>query len=454
MAEFNVHQSSDTAVPDHSSSGNTSGAQSISDSLFGDECMFEGLTLSAIEVNTEPVDVTVYLDSLTQRLERFQDDYKTFADIQNIAKNSETDQSTTVNLETVTITPMCIDKILKLDKVSATITLATKYGDIHLPVPKKEAAPEYYVCFERVFQRTLETAVSMGKLLPTGTGSLQQIRKSLLAEAKQLLKYHKIDKLVAPTATLILATIIIDRVRDDVVTKVLSEMENKTRKVDPETDGMWLIGDTLSLEGNVSAARKRPITAKYRLDDHQVQLLVNLCFSTQPRTKAAAKLNLLSKVKDEISSDIKRNPAEVLARALAESELTQEEVLSVVFSTDVKTLQSRCPHCEQSVNPGMITYHGDCLVIRWLVKNFFFKHDAEQGVLTAQSARFISKTDRYLLDQLESKVRCLQGSFGLRKDGRFSQMKMSKDGMQSSYSYKLYQPTSTASYGAHQQSRH
>lgn len=157
--------------------------------------------------------------------------------------------------------------------------------------------------------------------------------------------------------------------------------------VDPLTQGLWVVSPSESHPA-LSAARSRKVTSIYELDENQTQNLIALAFSTKPREKAAAKLNLFARVKGTKRDDIKDDPKRVLSIVFSESELTQLEIKAMIFNK-TRDSQPSCTLCTTPVELEGVTYHQECDVIKWLVDNFFFKYDRQLGILSTQRVIFL-----------------------------------------------------------------
>lgn len=177
--------------------------------------------------------------------------------------------------------------------------------------------------------------------------------------------------------------------------------------VDPLTQGLWVVSPSESHPAT-NASRTQKVTSIYELDENQTQHLISLAFSTKPREKAAAKLNLFSRVKGPRTDDMKSDPQRVLSIVFSETELTQAEIKAMVFQKQKKA-QPACPSCSTPVELSGVTYHPECDVIKWLMEIFFFIIHAKSSIsrsISESDARNHSTVSQNVKQSLQDTRRC------------------------------------------------
>lgn len=427
---FQAMQSSDTDMQHQQS---TTQAQP---SLFGDEVLFEGLEITSISTNeSADVSIDMYFDSLKHRLQVYEEEYKSVQDLIDIEKYSKNDQETTVNKVMRQIDTSCINDVLQRNNIEAKTNVCTPYGEFTLFVPRLESTDMYIKCFSRVLTRTIDSVKTLNSILQKQPAGIEKYRMHFLEIAEKALEQHVLNPSRKRVIAVMLQALLWEKLRDRLFNRAQALYGDKDIYIDQLTQGLWIANST---EEQLPASRRKVLVPKYKLDDQQTQWLVKLVFSPKPREKAAAKLNLFSKVRDSIINDIKSKSAQVLAHALSEIDLTQDEVLAVLF-TDIRSEQSQCPYCETQLELGNAIYHRKCPVTSWLVEHFFFKFEEGEGLLTRQKMTYVDKNQRAVLENIERHTAKLHQPFLLRRQGKYAQMRPTTEGIKTVYEFQTPQ---------------
>uniref|UniRef100_A0A0C9REU8 KIAA0141 protein n=1 Tax=Fopius arisanus TaxID=64838 RepID=A0A0C9REU8_9HYME len=426
--DFNVNQSSEIEV-----NKQTQPSENVTNpSLFGDEVLFEGLEISSISTNeSTDVSIDVYFDSLKKRLDRYEDEYKSVDDLIDIEKNSKNDQETTVNKVMRQIDTSCINDVLQRNKIEAKMAVQTPYGEFTLFVPTIENTDMYLKCFARVITKTIQSVKTLNSVLQKRPADIVRYQKHFEDLSFELLKQHALNPSRKRVVTILLQALFWEKLRDKLLNRVEALYGSKEIYLDESTQGLWISNNN---DESIPASKRKVLVPKYKLDDQQTQWLVKLVFSPKPREKAAAKLNLFSKVKDSIIQDIKSKSAKVLAQTLSEIDLSQDEVLAVLF-TDIRNEQSQCPNCGTQLELDNAIYHRRCPVMDWLVEHFFFKFDEEKGLLMRQKMMYLDKSQRAVLEIIEKRTAQLHQPFQLRRQGKYAQMRPTPEGFKTVYEF-------------------
>lgn len=134
------------------------------------------------------------------------------------------------------------------------------------------------------------------------------------------------------------------------------------------SDGLWLVPKTKEATGLIEtlATKHVPAVKRLALDSRQVQQLVTVMFSSDPKSRANAKLDLSSKLTAESYAKMTRTTGETLETALAEAGLTGPEILATVFDRGHNDGKYMCLTCGTQILLSTTIYHTKCKTIRWL----------------------------------------------------------------------------------------
>lgn len=177
--------------------------------------------------------------------------------------------------------------------------------------------------------------------------------------------------------------------------------------IDEATEGLWVDlsdNDTLSELLNQMASNRVIINRRFKFDARQTEDLVNIMFSSEPDVRAMSKLNLNSKLSNDVYQEVTQRTALTLEIICAEAMLTQAEVLHLVFPMRGKQHSAGiCLTCNTSVKISPATYHKRCKTIKWLEKHCRFKYDDVGQCLTAKRVVYLKpESRRWMIDILRT----------------------------------------------------
>lgn len=366
----------------------------------------------------------LYLESLETRVRSALCASKGHTDLVSIAEAYENDKKINIRLNTTPITSEDFEALISGIERKDVTTVTTPLGEFQVPVPTAQSILKYQKVLKTAAAASIKTLRDLSLLTERNNVDMNQT----VARVKQLSKeaVSNCAKTIPRKDFMenILSVMMIERVKDRFLSTICDQYSKPEMWVDPLTQGLWVVNPSDSHPA-ISAARSRKVTSIYEFDENQTQNLISLAFSTKPREKAAAKLNLFSRVKGTKRDDIKADPRKVLSIVFSESELTQSEIKAMLFYK-TKDSQPMCPLCTTFVELDGVTYHQECDVIKWMVENFFFKYDTHLGVLSTQRVVFLDHNQRVMLETIQKYHRTLNSPFKIKGAAKY--VVMQKDG--------------------------
>jgi hypothetical protein len=133
-----------------------------------------------------------------------------------------------------------------------------------------------------------------------------------------------------------------------------------------------------------------PTTRKYKFDAATTDHLIHLTFSLEDEVRAKAKLALSSKLADPVHKAVMRDPDHVLQIVFAESCLTPNEILGMLFQQTKSCSDRVCVRCKTTITPSRRTYHTKCKVVEWLVSRSHFIYDEVEKAFQIQQRSWIT----------------------------------------------------------------
>lgn len=186
----------------------------------------------------------------------------------------------------------------------------------------------------------------------------------------------------------------LDRIRISLMARLAKQYSGRAFKADPWERGIWIAYQ----KGDPIPIRTRTLGIPVYLSYRQTIDLRNVCFAIDAYSKAKAKLDLYSSIRDAMAAqDVLDDPNEALARTMESASLTANEILTITFAADSPTVtEYYCPQCVRNVTMEDGVYHPECAVTRWLVKYFPFLY--EDGRLTTVEMSYLLPRQREVLE--------------------------------------------------------
>jgi hypothetical protein len=188
-----------------------------------------------------------------------------------------------------------------------------------------------------------------------------------------------------------------------------SKLEKFFREMKDHGNGLVVVvipdqGDTYGkgqIEFINKLANKRPtLNRRFKFDDNQAQYLIRMIFSSHPDIRASAKLNLTARLENGIYAEVMNDPETVLEIVCAEAQLTQREVLSILFPKSDKGEDRLCIACGKPGRLGKVIYHHKCPVIKWLVTKCHFSYSDEEQALSEEGFAYLTPLQRNRIARL------------------------------------------------------
>lgn len=128
------------------------------------------------------------------------------------------------------------------------------------------------------------------------------------------------------------------------------------------------------------ASHRIALQVRYKFSLKQIRMLVTAIFSSDVDARAAARIELLSTVKQEIRTDVVSSPTETLLRVSSENYLTARELIGIIFSAESDqqvpysshiSEKNRCQWCRRivSLHPSSFAHPHDCYVTEWIIEH-------------------------------------------------------------------------------------
>lgn len=155
--------------------------------------------------------------------------------------------------------------------------------------------------------------------------------------------------------------------------------------IDNATNGIWVNEPedpvTRSIVSELGTNRI-VLTKRFHFDAKMTEDLITVLLSQSPDQRAIAKLNVSSKLPQDILREVVAFTARTLEIVCSEALLTRQEILYLVFPAIGTKKQRLCVSCGMHVELSSATYHGYCKTVRWLETYCRFKYDNTDQCLT------------------------------------------------------------------------
>lgn len=387
--QFDPNQASSTSVPDTLDGDNTfytlldpklindqhPGKQSSIDSLLTD---LEGRTAKMQSILTQ-------------------------SDLRQLAESRERDRHRAIRFDELQVTQEVQGDKFTHRTCHGSLAVKVNDVDINVFVPKDTFVDEYANHYTLVFTRAMKQLDQMydlqnrrfNKRLFTNelehAISTQTHRELLMVERKH-------PGLSIQLRDAILATLV-QHFAAEAVMEVRKGYESANIVKDSLTPGGWITSPRK--DDILPASKERVLVTVFGFDARQTQNLVTIAFSSKPKLTAEAKMNLFSRLDEARKEQVKQHPKASLMRTVAEADLTQDELLALIFQ-DQKGEKTECPACRKPISLEGTMFHPYCDVIEWLTNNFFFKYDVEEGFLLKRQAVYIDGAQRVALKRIQT----------------------------------------------------
>ncbi|CAB3235129.1 unnamed protein product [Arctia plantaginis] len=376
---------------------------------------------------TTDVKPQLYLQSLETRVAKALAASKGFTDLIEIAEAYDDDKKLNIRLNTTPVSSNEFDALISGIEKKDVAMINTEYGVFEVPMPTTSAIPKYQKVLNATATAAIKTLCDTSLLMHKRGIDVAKLSAHIQSVSKSAVARHSKSFDRKDVTESILNVLIVERVKERQLQAICNHYSKPEMWFDPLSSGLWIVNPDENHPA-ILASRERRVISTYELDDNLTQSLIALSFSRKPRETAAAKLNLFSRVKGSKRDDIKADPKKVLAAVFSESELTQSEIKAMLF-TKPREPATMCPYCDVPVELDGVTYHTECLVVKWLVKHFFFKYDSELEILSTQRIVILDHNQRAMLEMIQRHHRTLNQPFKIKGGAKYQVMQREGDSL-------------------------
>lgn len=350
----------------------------------------------------ESGDVHALLRDLTDRVAKMQKVVSTQG-LKDLSASREQDSHRAIQFDELTVTNSDVNQSLNPKTCIGKIKVKVLSYEIVLALPKAEYYDEYTLSFMRKFDVALEHIKQLYDLEnKVFNARLFELELERAISSEALTTFVHLEALypgITSPMRVAIEALLADQIRKDLFTEIQKKYQNVKVVKDMLTPGGWITSPRK--DDVLPASRKRVLVPLFKFDARQTQNLIAITFSKSPGQSAEAKLNLYSKLELTICEKVKESPKAALTRVIAEADLTQQELIHMIF-VDQRTSKVACPSCEQPIKlEDKIMFHPRCEVANWLVENFFFIYNDEESYLSARTAIYIDGTQRLALKKIQ-----------------------------------------------------
>lgn len=351
----------------------------------------------------ETGDVHALLQDLTDRVAKMQKDV-TAQGLKELSTSREQDCHRAIQFDELSVTNSDVNQSLNPETCIGKISVKVLNYDIVVALPKASYYDEYTLSFMRKFDVALEHIKQLYDLENKAFNSRifeLELERAISSAALETFVYleGKYPGITNPMRIAIEATLA-DQMRKEMSSEIQKKYRNVKIVKDMLTPGGWITSPRK--DDILPAARRRILVPTFKFDARQTQNLIAIAFSKAPGQSAEAKLNLYSKLEIATCEKVKEAPKAVLTRVIAEADLTQQELVHLIF-VDQRTGKIACPSCEQPIKlEDKFMFHPKCEVANWLVENFFFVYNDEEAYLSARTAIYIDGNQRVALKRIQA----------------------------------------------------
>lgn len=214
--------------------------------------------------------------------------------------------------------------------------------------------------------------------------------------------------------------------------------------VDNATNGVWVQEPddpvTKSIVSELGTNRI-VLTKRFHFDAKMTEDLITILLSQNPDQRAIAKLNLSSKLPQDIFREVVAFTARTLEIVCSEALLTKQEILYLVFPAIGTKKQRLCVSCGVHVELSSATYHGHCKTVRWLETYCRFKYDKTDQCLTESKEIYLQAANRRLLIEILKAHAQLKRDIVTRSGTQTNIWKRDKDGRLTKVNIRTQQET-------------
>lgn len=209
------------------------------------------------------------------------------------------------------------------------------------------------------------------------------------------------------------------------------QLKDLSCMVDNATSGIWVNEPedpaTKSIISELGTNRV-VLTKRFHFDSRMTEDLITILLSRNPEQRAAAKLNLSSKLQQELFREVVAYTARTLEIVCSEAMLTRQEILHLVFPVSGSKRQRLCISCGVHVELSSTTYHGYCETTQWLEKYCRFHYDRADQCLTESKEIYLRPESRRLLIEILKAHAQLKRDIITKTSTRTDMWRRDKDG--------------------------
>jgi hypothetical protein len=224
-----------------------------------------------------------------------------------------------------------------------------------------------------------------------------------LHKTSQRIEYKSKDKSVRDSVMTTVYVSLAERWIYDKIGSVAYHFRTLRGIIDEVTDGLW-VNKLSDKRGqhllNRLGVRRVAIRRRYKFDANQTGHLIKKIFSCQPDVRANAQLNIGAKLDQKLFDEVQNNCAKVLEHIVSEAQLSQEEILFLVFPRHEKTDDRMCLSCEVAINLGNVVYHARCKTVQWLERHARFSYNADEQSIHASQMVYLDADTRSRLTNI------------------------------------------------------
>lgn len=350
----------------------------------------------------ESGDVYALLRDLSDRVTKMQKNV-TPQGLKELSTSREQDCHRAIQFDELKVTNDAIKQSFNESTCIGKVRVKVMNHDIELALPRAKYYDEYSLTFVRQFEIAIEHLKQLYDLENKSFKAHlfeRELERAISSEAFETFVWleSKYPGITSPMRIAITA-LLADQIRKDLLQEVQRKYQNVKVVKDMLTPGGWITSPRK--DDVLPAARRRMLVPLYKFDARQTQNLITIAFSNTPGQSAEAKLNLYSKLELTICEKVKESPKNVLTRVIAEADLTQQELMYLIFM-DSRTNKTSCPACTKPIKlDDTYKFHPQCEIVTWLVENFFFSYNEEEGYLAARTAIYIDGNQRLALKKIQ-----------------------------------------------------
>lgn len=336
----------------------------------------------------------------------------------------------------ITERTLTVPDIIQPAEISRMESVTVCNNTYHVPIPHANLAQKWN---DRVLPYRDEVLEQIGKV--------SEFDKSVQARITEIDAFVNVTQIihrsqvVKDNFSIMLTTILYEKLLKEKIRQFSEQCQAITVTHDYINHGLWMTDGEQTVKPTIVPRAVIPLQRRFRFDSRSTRLLVTLAFSKNNAERASAKLDLGSKINQEILGEVFSRPAQTLAIVLSEAQIVGAEAAAIIYPTKQNSTETICLCCNVAVNiTGMVIHHQKCETVEWLCTYQPYKYCSDDRCLVPIRKALISPDNRRKISELLSLHHKLNNDIVIRTSGETTIWKRNENGTLTKQALRTVRP--------------